>query len=94
MAPYALSKGQDERVADVDTVVFSSSEVSVEQNNLNSSNGEDTDSDCSSDSNSCLAVESSINSSLQEKVAKFIQNGELDEIEGTLTNICFAYANQ
>ncbi|XP_057513801.1 protein PTST homolog 3, chloroplastic isoform X2 [Actinidia eriantha] len=75
------STGQDEKVADVDTVVFSSSKVSVEQNNLNSSNGEDTDSDFSSDSNSCLAVESSTDSSLQEKVAKFIQNGELDEIE-------------
>ncbi|XP_057513802.1 protein PTST homolog 3, chloroplastic isoform X3 [Actinidia eriantha] len=81
------STGQDEKVADVDTVVFSSSKVSVEQNNLNSSNGEDTDSDFSSDSNSCLAVESSTDSSLQEKVAKFIQNGELDEIEGILDEI-------
>ncbi|PSS23696.1 Protein PTST like [Actinidia chinensis var. chinensis] len=43
------STGQDEKVADVDTVVFSS--------------------------------KSSTDSSLQEKVAKFIQNGELDEIE-------------
>lgn len=71
----------DEKVEEMDEVVFSSSEVSVEQNNLNSANGANMDCAANSVSNECKAIESSNNSSLQEKVAKFIQNGELDSIE-------------
>lgn len=75
----------------MDEVVFSSSEVSVEQNHLNSANGANMDFAANSVSNECKAIESSNNSSLQEKVAKFIQNGELDSIEGTCSNISFQF---
>lgn len=67
--------------------VFSSSEVSVKQNYLNSANGANMDCAVNSDSNGCKAIESSTNSSLHEKVAKFIQNGELDPIEGICSTI-------
>ncbi|THG05674.1 hypothetical protein TEA_013324 [Camellia sinensis var. sinensis] len=75
------STGPGERVGDMTEDASSSSEVSVKQNDLNSANGENNDYAFSSDSKSCMAIESSTNSSLQEKVAKFIQNGKLDAME-------------
>ncbi|KAG5553632.1 hypothetical protein RHGRI_011505 [Rhododendron griersonianum] len=80
------SAGLDKKVEEMDEV-FSSSEVSVKQNYLNSANGANMDCAVNSDSNGCKAIESSTNSSLHEKVAKFIQNGELDPIEGTCSTI-------
>ncbi|KAF7144936.1 hypothetical protein RHSIM_Rhsim04G0143400 [Rhododendron simsii] len=74
------SAGLDKEVEEMDEV-FSPSEVSVKQNYLNSANGANMDCAVNSDSNGCNAIESSTNSFLHEKVAKFIQNGELDPIE-------------
>ncbi|XP_058212783.1 protein PTST homolog 3, chloroplastic [Rhododendron vialii] len=74
------SAGLDKEVEEMDDV-FSSSEVSAKQNYLNSANGANMDCAVNSDSNGCKAIESSTNSSLHEKVEKFIQNGELDPIE-------------
>ncbi|KAF7144722.1 hypothetical protein RHSIM_Rhsim04G0144100 [Rhododendron simsii] len=74
------SAGLDKEVEEMDEV-FLSSEVSVKQNYLNSANGANMDCAVNSDSNGCKDIESSTNSSLHEKVAKFIQNGELDPIE-------------
>lgn len=78
---YESTEGPGEMVGDMTEDASSSSEVSVKQNDLNSANGENNDYAFSSDSKSCMAIESSTNSSLQEKVAKFIQNGKLHAIE-------------
>ncbi|KAI7998509.1 hypothetical protein LOK49_LG10G01637 [Camellia lanceoleosa] len=78
---YESTEGPGEMVGDMTEDASSLSEVSVKQNDLNSANGENNDYAFSSDSKSCMAIESSTNSSLQEKVAKFIQNGKLDAIE-------------
>lgn len=68
-------KGQDEKVNSLkaDSVP---SEMSITENIFTNATTDSTG----------ISVEPSINSSLQEKVAKFIQSGELDAAAGTFVN--------
>ncbi|XP_052175481.1 protein PTST homolog 3, chloroplastic isoform X4 [Diospyros lotus] len=75
------TKGQDENVEDMAAEMLLTSEVPVKQNHLNSADGANINHALISESESCTNTESSSNLSLQEKVAKFIQDGELDAIE-------------
>lgn len=81
--PAQPFKGLDKKVEETDEVIFSLSEVTVKQNHLDSAKGDNMDGAVNSDRNRYKAIESSSNSSLHEKVADFIQNGELEPIEGT-----------
>ncbi|XP_059646825.1 protein PTST homolog 3, chloroplastic isoform X2 [Cornus florida] len=73
--------GQDEKVEDMAEDVSLSSEVSATSNYIKNGNGANIDHPLNSDGKSCTSLEISTNTSLQEKVAKFIQNGELDIVE-------------
>ena len=81
MIPLLLLKGQDETVKDLGEVFSWSREDLSMKDNISTMN---IDRDLISDNQSSISTESSANSSLQEKVAKFIQIGELDTIEGKL----------
>ncbi|CAK9176098.1 unnamed protein product, partial [Ilex paraguariensis] len=72
--------GQDETVKDFGEVFSWSREDLSMKDNISTMN---IDRDLISDDQSSISTESSANSSLQEKVAKFIQIGELDTIEGS-----------
>jgi len=80
-------------VEDMAAEMLLTSEVPVKQNHLNSADGANINHALISESESCTNAESSTNLSLQEKVAKFIKDGELDAIEGKLTMINFAFTS-
>ncbi|KAK9289408.1 hypothetical protein L1049_007563 [Liquidambar formosana] len=76
--------GQDEKVNDLVEHVPLSTEVLIIDNYCSSTN---MDPALNSDDQSCMSIESSTNSCLQEKVSKFIQNGELDTFEDNRSSI-------
>lgn len=66
-------KGQDEKVNKADSVPR---EMPISENIFSNATTDSTG----------ISVEPSINSSLREKVAKFIESGELDTVAGTFVN--------
>ena len=72
-------KGLDENRKELAEDVFVSSEDTIMEDTSNSTTSDD---DTKSDVESFFLVDGSTKSSMQEKVAKFIQSGELDTIEG------------
>ncbi|XP_057984233.1 protein PTST homolog 3, chloroplastic isoform X2 [Malania oleifera] len=71
-------EGQDEKVNDLAEDVSPSSEAFTMPSHINSANA---DSDLHFGEQGPVPLKSSANSSFQEKVAKFIQNGDLDTVE-------------
>ncbi|KAA8518713.1 hypothetical protein F0562_016513 [Nyssa sinensis] len=76
-----VSTVEVEKLKDLAEDVSLSSEVSTVEVNLNNLDGATTEHALNSNDQNFMSLESSINSSLQEKVANFIQNGELDTVE-------------
>nr|DAD48838.1 TPA_asm: hypothetical protein HUJ06_018775 [Nelumbo nucifera] len=77
------SKGQDENVIGFSEEVSLPNDNSIIENEFSSANGIQI---LNSGVGSCMSAGSSTSLSLQEKAAKFIQNGELDIIEGRRFN--------